>query len=217
MNLSSPASRRVPLSLTVGGALLYWPGTAGSIRVPFEHGVTIPRWRVHFRNINPREGRPDQASFRLSSIAIGKSAGDGTWLDGPTIISVSLRGLPKKTAWQHIPLEAGTEYLLSYSWTADSPTRRVVGGGWAASHPTDPDAELSPTQIHPVDAWIEAEVPVSVPVFAVFGDSLSSGVTSTVPVRDSWPSIYGRRVGALPIHYTASGDTMKGWANPEHF
>ncbi|QNN82262.1 SGNH/GDSL hydrolase family protein [Brachybacterium sp. Z12] len=76
---------------------------------------------------------------------------------------------------------------------------------------------LAHTRTQPLDVWIEAEVPASTPVFAVFGDSLSSGVEATMPVQDSWPSIYAKRISALPIHYTASGDTMKSWSDPNHF
>lgn len=209
--------RSVPLALTGGGGLFDWNGTSGSVRIPFEHGVSLPRWRVHFRNINPRDGRPGQALVRMSQIAIGESAGDGAWATEPTVIATGLRGTPQRTQWQHTPLIAGREYLLAYSWESDVPPRRVVGGGWIVSDVTAGDAILSRTQILPLDAWIEAEVPAATTVFAAFGDSLSTGVTATAPVRDSWPSIYGRRIGALPIHYTASGDTMKGWENPDHY
>lgn len=214
----SPAStRRVPLSLTVGGSPRDWGGIAGSVRIPFTYGVTIRRWRVHFQNVNPREGRRGHGSVRLSQIAIGESGGGGKWANAPRVIADQLRGIPKVSQWQHTPLLAGREYLLAYSWVSDHPTRRVVGGGWIASHPTDSNATLAHTRTQPLDAWIEAEVPVSTPVFAVFGDSLSSGVEATMPVRDSWPSIYAQRISALPIHYTASGDTMKSWSDPNHF
>lgn len=215
--MASPHSRRVPLALTVGGALLDWAGTQGTVRVPFEHGVTVPRWRLHFRNINPRDGLEGRATFRVSQILIGESAGDGTWAAEPTLIAAELRGVPKRTQWQHIPLLAGREYLIEYTWVSDIPTRRVVGGGWTVRRSVGSPASLDPTPILPLDSWIEAEVPAATPVFAAFGDSLSSGVTAAVPVRDSWPSIYGRRIGALPMHYTSSGDTMKGWSNPAHY
>lgn len=215
--MSPVSTRLVPLSLTVGGGVRDWVGTAGSIRIPFMHGVTISRWRVHFQNINPREGRPGRGSVRLSQVAIGESAGGGKWASTPRVIAADLRGTPKITSWQHSSLTAGREHLLAYTWTSDVPTRRVVGGGWIASDAINSKAEITHTRVLPLDAWIEAEVPSSTPVFAVIGDSLSSGVESTMPVRDSWPSAYARTISALPIHYAASGDTMKGWSDSSHY
>lgn len=207
------------MALTLGGGLLSWPGTAGSIRVPFEHGVTVPRWRVHFRNINPREGRPGEGRYTVGQVAIGTSNGQGGWIEAPAVVAsmLAVDGGEIITPWQDTPLTAGTEYLLAYSWTSTHPTKRVVGGGWTATDPLAQDAELTPIQNHPLDAWIEAEVPAESNVLAVFGDSIASGVTTSAPVKDSWLSIYCRSIGALPIHYAASGDTMAGWADPNAY
>ncbi|MGP5009134.1 SGNH/GDSL hydrolase family protein [Brachybacterium tyrofermentans] len=153
----------------------------------------------------------------MSRIAIGESAGNGQWAGTPRIIANELRGTPLATPWQHSPLTAGREYLLAYSWESDLPTKRVVGGGWITESAGGNGAKVIQTPTQPLDAWIEAEVPAETPVFATFGDSLASGVGSAMPVRDSWPSFYARRIGALPIQYTASGDTMKGWSDPDHF
>ncbi|MFJ3030878.1 SGNH/GDSL hydrolase family protein [Rothia terrae] len=63
----------------------------------------------------------------------------------------------------------------------------------------------------PFDIWLEAEVPASTPVLAVFGDSLSSGVRAERPVADSPISLYAFAHNSLPVHYSASGDTMTSW------
>ncbi|MGY5765387.1 SGNH/GDSL hydrolase family protein [Brachybacterium sp. DNPG3] len=179
--------------------------------------MTIPRWRVHFQNINPRDGKPGTGSLRIGEVSIGESSGTGRWDGSVTTIASALEGSPVSTAWQDVPLEAGREYLLGFSWTSEAHPRQVFGGGWITTHATSPDARIAPTQVHPLDLWIEAEVPATTTIFAVLGDSLASGVAATVPVRDSWPSIHGRRTGALPIHLTASGDTMDGWSDPTSF
>ena len=55
------------------------------------------------------------------------------------------------------------------------------------------------------------------PVVAWFWDSLGSGVGATLPVFDSVGSQWCRDNGALPVHYTASGDTMQGWSDASAF
>ncbi|MFC0675718.1 SGNH/GDSL hydrolase family protein [Brachybacterium hainanense] len=209
------SSRLVPLALSLGGAVALWHGVSGRVRVPFEYAATLRRWRIHFRNINPREGRDGTGRFTVRTVSLEVSAGGTNPAARPDPFDGDLTGSGRgvATAWQSTPIPAGVGHLLSYTWSSTEPPKRVVGGGWSAH---GPDGEFEPTQHHPLDTWIEAEVDATTPVFAVLNDSIASGVGAAVPVADSWPSAYGRRVGALPMHYTASGDTMKGWYDPNH-
>lgn len=209
---ASPASfKTVPLALTVGGSGTAGP-TSGAFRMPLRFGATITRWRAHFRNNNPRFGT-DGPAAAISSVWFG-AATSGQFAGAPVQVSgaTNTNGGEAVTPWQSTPIAAGTEYALSYQFSATS-TNQVVGGGWSSNTVNGTTATLTRVVSLPLDVWIEAEVSPEVPVIAAFGDSLSSGVGATLPVYDSWLSQWARANGALPVHYTASGDTMAGWAD----
>lgn len=208
---ASPASfKTVPLALTVGGSAAAGP-TSGIYRMPLKFGATITRWRAHFRNNNPRFGT-DGPSATISSVYFGPAT-SGQFTSSTRIGTTYSTGTGgTATPWMSTPIDAGTEYALSYQFSGTA-TNRVVGGGWSASSVNSTSATLNRVTSLPLDVWIEAEVSPDVPVIAAFGDSLSSGVGATLPVYDSWLSQWARANGALPVHYTASGDTMAGWAD----
>lgn len=207
---SSVGPRRVPLALTVGGSDAAG-ATSGIMRMPVRFGTRINRWRIHFRNNNPRFGA-DGSPVSIAQVFLGPATA-GAFAATPTLIA-SARTTATVTPWQNSPIEADTEYALSYSFSTAGTTNRVVGGGWSSSHVSSTSATLAPVTSMPLDAWIEAEIEPDVPVIAVFGDSLASGVGASLPVYESWLSIYCRNIGALPVHYSASGDTMAGWSDP---
>ncbi len=200
----------MPLALTVGGSDAAG-ATSGIMRMPVRFGIRINRWRIHFRNNNPRFGVIG-SGVSLPQVYFGPAT-SGAFTATPALIA-SDRTTGTVTRWQRTPIEAGVEYAISYSFSTTGITRRVVGGGWSASSVSSQSATLTRVVSLPLDAWIEAEIEPDVPVLAVFGDSLASGVGASLPVFESWLSIYCRRIGALPVHYTASGDTMAGWSNP---
>lgn len=207
---ASPASfKTVPLALTVGGGGSSG-ATSGAYRMPIKFGATVTRWRAHFRNNNPRFGT-DGPAAAISSVWFG-AASSGQFTGTPVQVNgpVNTNGGEYVTPWMSTPINAGTEYALSYQFAATS-TNQVVGGGWQSNTVSGTTATLTRVVSLPLDVWIEAEVTPDVPVVAVFGDSLSSGVGATLPVFDSWLSQWARTNGALPVHYTASGDTMAGW------
>lgn len=207
---SAAQLRTVPLTLTVGGSGTAGP-TSGSYRMPVKYGATISRWRLHFRNNNPRFGT-DGPAATISAVYAGPASG-GQFTSAPAQIATGLTtgSSDAVTPWQATPLTAGTEYAIAYTFTA-SATNAVVGGGWSASSVNSTSATLTRVVSLPLDVWIEAEVEPTVPVVAAFGDSLASGVAATLPVYDSWLSQWARTRGVLPVHYTASGDTMAGWS-----
>lgn len=209
---SAAAFKTIPLALTVGGGGNAGV-TSGNYRMPMRFGARIVRWRVHIRNNNPRFGT-DGPAASISSVYFGPATAAGQFSSAPTLVAsgLSTGTTGASTPWQTTPINPDTQYALAYAFTA-SATNQVVGGGWSASSVNSTTATLTKVVNLPLDVWIEAEVANDVPVVAAFGDSLSSGVGSDLPVYDSWISQWCRANGALPVHYAASGDTMQGWAN----
>lgn len=214
---ASPAAfKTAPLALTVGGSGTAGP-TSGSYRMPIRFGATITRWRLHLRNINPRFGE-DGPNVSVGAVYFGPATVGGQYTATPAVIASTLRTEEGDavTPWQSTPIQADTQYAIAY-YLSGTATNAVVGGGWSASSPNSTAATLTRVTNLPLDAWIEAEIEPAVPVIAAFGDSISSGVGATLPVYDSWLSQWCRENGALPVHYTASGDTMAGWDDTNHY
>lgn len=224
---SSPtAFKTVPVALTVGGGIQNYPATQGGVRIPVNFSVPIKRWRLHIRNINPRQGEPGAGNVTISSVYIGRHAGaadPGVVVGGNTLVGgemSSIDGSDMVTPWSSTEISAAYEYLISFGWTASQQPKQVVGGGFTT---TTVDGAFNNSTIAtrsvnlPLDVWIEAEVEADVPVIAGFGDSLTSGVGAVLPVFNSWLSAYCRTHKAIPVHYSASGDTMAGWSDPDHY
>lgn len=220
---SSSGLKVIPLALTVGGSPpARSDTTGGGVRIPIRFAATITRYRVHFRNINPRVGTPGQGTVTVHNVWIGDHQGGGliTGSYSPLSGEMVSTGEDMVTPWITTPIEANHRYLITYQWSATEPTHAVVGGGWTTADVADAASNGGTTTLDsslPLDVWIEAETPAETPVIAAFGDSLSSGVGAALPVYDSWLSAYCRAHGALPVHYTASGDTMQGWADSTHY
>lgn len=206
----------VPLALTLGQTGASAP-TTRSVRLPMNYAASIPRFRVHIRNWNPRLGLIRTGAITFTGLWVGEHAGNGAFKSTPT----QLRGgfaTPENgdewvSQWFNTPIGGGTDYLLSYGYTAPSAPYALVGGSWQSVTPADASA-ISPTVTRAIsagfDVWIEAETPATTPVVGMLGDSLSCGVGATLPVHDSVISQYARKIGALPYHLAASGDSMAG-------
>lgn len=220
---SSSGLKVIPLALTVGGSPPSRSETThGGVRMPVQFAADVTRYRVHMRNINPRVGTPGQGTVTVHNVWIGDHKGGGliTGSYSPLSGEMVSTGGDMVTPWITTPIEANHRYLITYQWTATEPTHAVVGGGWTTADVADAASNGGTTTLDsslPLDVWIEAETPAETPVIAAFGDSLSSGVGAALPVYDSWLSAYCRAHGALPVHYTASGDTMQGWADSTHY
>lgn len=228
----SPAGfKTVPLACTVGGGQASSDAdAAGAVRFPLRFAARIQRYRVHIVNINPRFGAFGASKY-ISGVWMGTPSGTAggaaAWLPrigAPGQISAISDGEPNEyiTPWNSTPLEANTDYLLSFGYSGTGTAEMNVGGAYVS--PIRDDAynnsgtgSWTRATRAPFSVWIEAEVAPDVPVVAAFGDSLSSGVGATLPVYDSWLSRWCRDNGALPVHYTASGDTMAGWGDPTHY
>ena len=212
--------RRVPIALTLGTS----PGSISgdfAIRLPITLGVGIKRWRVHIDQRNPRTGATASGPLTLSGIWLSTLTQPGAMASGamsdnlaPGTTTVTEHWV---SPWLTLPLEAGTSHALSIAGTGAS-HQRVLGGGWRSASQTDASdpsgGAMTRTADMPIDVWLEVEAHPDIPLLGAFGDSLSSGVSATLPVHDSWVNQAARQLGALPIHYAASGDTMAGWADP---
>jgi len=220
--------KTVPLALTLGTGGATYASLSRGIRTPVDFAAEIPRFRVHMRNINPRFGLVQAANpVAITGLWIGPQGSAGKWTGTPTQVSsgftLNAAGDEYVSGWIAYPMTAATSYLLGYGFTATAAaTTQVIGGNYyttAASDAGNNAASTSAVQgVAPLDVWLEAEVPASTAVIAVVGDSLSSGVGATLPVRDSVVSQYCRTLGnAVPIHYAASGDTLSNWTDDAQY
>lgn len=221
---------RAPIILTTGGG----PSSTTTqnaihARLPINLPARVNRWRAHFRNYNYRDAAPYAGALSFTGVGFGVGAVDssgrptGQWAGTPTQImgasSSPANAAAFSTPWvESEPIESATEYLLAYAYTGvEGQTSYLgVGGGWLGSDTstlTRADATLTRQQYMPLDVWLEVETAGDVEVVAYFGDSLTAGVSSELPVYDSYPMRHARANGHLPVIYAASGSAMNLWTN----
>lgn len=205
--------KTAPLALTLG----YGGGsTSGSgTTVVIQHmPESARRVQLHLVNRNPRYAMTPSASVALSAVAIGLHSGGGAsaaWTAVPGATGTTGdpsdvdSGAPEYTSgWIDVPETwRGQDIAVRYTWNGAT-VQRCMGTGW-----TDGSKDNTP----PLFAWLELEIPSSVPVVAAFGDSLSSGTSSSRPVVDSWIDQWARTNGAIPAHWSHSGDKASGWTS----
>lgn len=234
---ASGGTRLVPLALTVGQDdytidLTKRPATSN--RIPLKFSTSVPKWRIHLRNANPRTGRVFTGAVPIDGIWLGTHDRSsvsytvspsynvgGKYLGAPTKIvnafSTPADGSEWVSDWFTTEIGDGTERLLEIAYSnvpSGTSITRQLGGSYYVGAGHAGDATYAGGWVEgdtPFDIWIEAEVPASTPVIAVYGDSLSSGVRAERPVADSPLSLYTFAHNALPVHYSASGDTMTSW------
>lgn len=198
---AAPGSlKTAPLALTLGYGGAQTTGTGTTVVI--QHmPKTAARVQLHLANRNPRYAMADSPAVAITAAAIGLhngSGGSSAWTtlpgEGPTAYDSGWIEVPE--AWR------GKDIAVRYTWSSAGAIQRNIGTGW-----TNGTKDNTP----PLFAWLEVEVPASTPVIAAFGDSLSSGVSSARPVVDSWVDQYARQIGAVPAHWSASGDKASGW------
>lgn len=214
------SSRVVPLSLTVGTGSAD-AQTEGTVRYPLHYSPTIPEFRVHVVDVNPRYNSTRTGTSTLTNITIGPLAGAGGFNAKPKLVAESATVRPGQAGWvsdwMQYPLGGGAEQVLSmgYSTTGGTPTS-LLGAGW--SGPLSVAGERMPTLTPqgrmPFHVWIEAKVDASTPVIAALGSSSSCGQGATRPVLESFVSQHARHVGALPVHHTEGGTSLSAWSSP---
>lgn len=219
---------RVPIILTTGGGPSQVTEQASiHARLPINIPVKADRWRAHFRNYNYRDAQTYTGELSVSGVGFGTAALNGGRPTGqfsgtPSVVMGSTKSPTNaavfSTPWVDKPIEAATDYLLSYAYTGVSGQKSylAVGGGWLSSN-TDAlltaDSTLIRQQYMPLDVFLEIEVDGATEVVAYYGDSLTAGVSAELPVYDSYPMRHARANGHLPVIYAASGSTMNLWTN----
>src|SRR5699024_3821487 len=118
-----------------------------------------------------------------------------------------------RSGWQSSPLEANTEYAFGVQYSGGN-APMLSGHSYRLPDGTNPDSQSvtgTKTVGAPFDIWIESETYAHTPTVAAIGDSTSVGAGATREVVDSWLGLYCREIGALPVHYAASGDSAYNW------
>lgn len=184
----------------------------------------IFRWKIHVRNYDYRLNQSLPGTVSFNGVAFGEHDTTGAptyaFKTAPSVLATAFTavdGAEWVSGWINQPLEAGKEYLLSLGYTAAAGQEFFVQVGTvgADTNAASFDAIAAPvgTGAALLDVWIEAETYATTPSFAVLDDSTGSGVGAALTVRDSWPSKLAKRLKALPVHYTASGDSYNAYSN----
>lgn len=218
MSRAGSTVKSVPLALTLStGAAATTITGADVLRFPVQYGVDIPRFRVHARNWNRRTNDTYAGTVTVDGVYLsqgntttGAPSGSATKVLGG--FTTPADGAEYVSPWVEGPIPANTGHLLSVSVASSTgdlshPPASVfrTGGTWAATKDTGGTRATRA----PLEWWIEAEVPARTPVIGFYGDSISSGTGAVQPVFNSWPSIYCRRAGALPMHWCVPGSGMR--------
>lgn len=225
-----PSTKHVGLALTLTGGSAPQVRTDFGGRYPINYSVDINTWRLRIRNFNWRDNVAYSGSLNITGISIAEAEVDangnytGAWIDGTGAFLQAPGATPStgsglRTDWFNYPLKRDKAYLISIGFTAAAGQTVVEGqgggfiltNGSVAINSTAPAGTWSQTM--PLELWIEAVVPDTTTVIGAVGDSLTVGVSSTLPVHDSWVAKLARTVGALPMLWAASGDTMQNSSN----
>lgn len=186
--------KTLPLSLTAGNGGSTTLAASAEVTYPMSWNAKITRFRVCIADKNPRFGINRANSVTFTNVRHG----------GGTIASSGVITEPGEV-WKSPYTNGQPTGDLAFGYSAASPVIGLVGGGTING--------VAETTM-PFHVWIEAETAVGTPSLAVVGDSNSVGVGTARPLYDSWLSQYCRRIGALPVHYGASGDSLAGWTDP---
>ena len=194
---SGAARKSAPLAFSTGygGATTSGSGTTSVIQ--YLH-PRVERMQLHLRNWNPRYVNADRAPATLTGVRIGRHTSDGTgtdWVDLPAGATAYASG------WVDVPAALrGVEVVVQYSWSGSDVTR-TLGTAWEGGRTNAPA----------LWAWLEVEVPSTVPVVAAFGSSTAAGVGADRPVIDSWLGQWCREHDAIPALWAHSGDSASSW------
>lgn len=204
----------IPCTLGYGGSQTTGQGFARLLqRMP----ATATRYRLRFRNWNPRYGMDDNAAVALSNMSVGVRSGS-TSTSWNTVASSGNTGTDGYvTPWNTVaPSMLGQDVLVAYGWESSGTVQQNIGTAYTGTTAaTALTGSATKAGVAPLFVVLEVEVPASQPVAAVFGDSIASGVGSTNPVYDSWLDQWGRANGVVITHWSHSGDYAATWEDPE--
>lgn len=216
---SSPSQgmKIVPLALTVGdGDSAGSPGSA-TYRIIGHWGATVTRWRLCMTTRNPRYDM-NANNATVNRITVAQHAGNGATTGVNTRVVTSDITVPGdgsvwRSGWHNRELTANVEYAFGVQYTGGN-APQLSGHSFLLPTGTNPDSQsvTGSRRTHaPFDVWIEAETYASTQVVAGIGDSTTVGAGATRELVDSWLGLYARKIGALPVHYAASGDSAYNW------
>lgn len=224
--VNAEGRRLVCEPLTLAGPTNTNSATSVGVRIPFRVPAKCGRWRVHIRNYNDRTRTAYSGSLSFTGVTIGHGAVDS--LGRPTgqfdgnkfpvsgSFTTQSNGAQWISPWLEYDLVPGQEYVLSYGYTSAAQDNYAsVGGGWltaggALGVNTD-STGLTSTKNVPLDVWITFDVSADTPQNGYFGDSLTAGVSSDIPVYDSWAKQHAHSQGAFAQIYAYSGTGYVEW------
>ena len=199
-----------------------------TIRIPFKFGAAVKRARLRLRNYDYRSDHGFPGSYRIVGAGIGKHQinpdGSMTGLipEGESITqlmsSTSMTG-PDEAAgdWVDVDLEPNTDYLLSYSFTADDGmvyTRQTaqcftnrLSSGWNRTGTTT----ATPSNMAVLAAILDVEVAEDTPIYGYLGDSQTAAISASRPGYDSWAMVHSRLSGAIPTIHGHAGGGLNEW------
>lgn len=203
--------------------------TARNQRIPFRLPARASRFRIHVANRNDADDityadsdlRINQEMFigkhklvdgemtgQFASAPFGTGFGPAVWLADSA---------ERVSDWIDIPLEANTEYLLSYSYynPDGSPISAGMATGWwnlatGAVDQVDGVTMNKHIQSH-LMVWLEVEIPATTPTLAWIGDSLTVGREAEAALHDSPAWMHGMTHGVLPRLHAQAGSRFADW------
>lgn len=199
-----------------------------TIRIPFKFGAAVKRARLRLRNYDYRSDHGFPGAYRIVGAGIGKHQinddGSMTGLvpEGESVTqlmsSTSMTG-PDEAAgdWVEVDLEANTDYLLSYSFTADDGmvyTRQTgqcftnrLSSGWNRVG----SVTATPSNMSVLAAILDVEVLEDTPIYGYLGDSQTAAISASRPGYDSWAMVHSRLAGAIPTIHGHAGGGLNEW------
>ena len=232
VNLSegfAPSTKQAAVPLTFPRGSSYSDSRATlTIRIPFKFGAAVKRARLRLRNYDYRSDHGFPGAYRITGAGIGKHQinddGSMTGLipEGESVTqlmgSTQMTG-PNEAAgdWVDVDLEPNTDYLLSYSFTADDGmvyTRQTaqcftnrLSSGWNRTG----DTTATPSNMAALSAILDVEVTEDTPVYGYLGDSQTAAISASRPGYDSWAMVHSRLAGAIPTIHGHAGGGLSEW------
>lgn len=221
-------SRRVPVQLTTPRKDMRWTAYARNYRLPFKIPTNATKYRIHIANYNDADDAVEPApNLRITQpLYIGEHRIEngvmtGTFTENPRRANSNWSiNLPDNeewvSEWINRPLNAGVEYLFSYS-VGNSDRARIASGGATSWFSTDysdagraePTGTLNKASNAPLSIWLEIEAPHGTEIVAWIGDSLSTAAMADHTVYQSPAWLKARREGHYPIMLAQIGNRME--------
>lgn len=227
------APRVLPFPLTTSVDGYITNNAANNYRIPFKLPVTATRFRIHVANRNDASG----AEYAVPNLRWNKRPviGEHKLVDGqhtgqfataPFAADLTY-GFPLPNheefvgSWMETKLEAGKEYLFSFSYYNPDGGNITAGlsGSWVQAATGLTDALDVPGLTYqaktPFIIWLELETPHDTKSVAFIGDSLMVGRDARAPLYDSPAMQKAHREGFLPRIQAIAGSRLKQWAGDE--